>query len=133
MAIEKLNPGAVHEPQGYAHATVVTGARTVYTAGQVAVDASGKLVGDGDLQVQSAQAFSNLRAVLDAAGASLSDVAHLRIYVVGMTPESLGPVVGGALEAVGADFPVTAATMIGVQSLIEPGALIEVEAVAVLD
>lgn len=133
MAIEKLNPEAVHEPQGYAHATVVTGGRTVYTAGQVAVDASGKLVGDGDLQVQSAQAFSNLRSVLAAAGASLSDVAHLRIYVVGMTPESLGPVVGGALEAVGADFPVTAATMIGVQSLIEPGALIEVEAVAVLD
>ena len=50
-----------------------------------------------------------------------------------MTPDSLGPVVGGAVEAVGADFPVTAATMIGVAGLIEAGALIEVEAVAVVD
>lgn len=133
MALEKLNPAAVHEPQGYSHAVVATGGRTVYTAGQVGVGIDGKLAGDGDLQAQAAQAFRNLRAVLEAAGATLADVAHLRIYVVGMTPDSLGPVVGGALEAVGADFPVTAATMIGVASLIEAGALIEVEAVAVVD
>ncbi len=133
MALEKLSPATVHEPQGYAHAVIATGARTVYTAGQVAVDADGRLVGEGDLQAQAAQAFGNLRSVLEAAGATLADVAHLRIYVVGMTPDSLGPVVGGALDALGADFPVTAATMIGVQSLIEAGALIEVEAVAVVD
>ncbi|MCZ7535277.1 MAG: RidA family protein [Acidimicrobiia bacterium] len=133
MALEKLDPTGVHEPQGYSHAVIATGTRTVYTAGQVGVDAGGRLVGDGDLQAQSAQAFANLRTGLEAAGATLADVAHLRIYVVGMTPDSLGPVVGGALEAVGADFPVTAATMIGVASLIEAGALIEVEAVAVID
>lgn len=133
MALEKINPDGVHPPQGYAHAAVAAGGRTVYTAGQVALDASGALVGGDDLAAQAAQAFRNLRAVLAAAGAGLADVAHLRIHVVDLDADALAAVVTAAAEVYGADFPVTAATMLGVQALVEPGARIEIEAVAVVE
>src|SRR5579864_4571171 len=48
---------------GYSQAVEVPkGARLIYVAGQVAMDRSGKLLGEGDFRVQTKQTFENLKA-----------------------------------------------------------------------
>ena len=74
-------------PAGYSHAVTGRG-RWVATAGQVALDADGKLVGPGAFEVR--QVFANLGRALAAAGASFADVIKLNYYV---TDISLLPVV----------------------------------------
>ncbi|MGH3157176.1 MAG: RidA family protein, partial [Streptosporangiaceae bacterium] len=60
---EGVTPGP-----GYSHAVTVSG-RLAFVSGQVALDADGKLVGEGDLRAQAGQALSNLHGVLRALGA----------------------------------------------------------------
>jgi enamine deaminase RidA (YjgF/YER057c/UK114 family) len=74
---------------GYSHAVTGRG-RWVATAGQVAIDSEGKLVGPGDPEAQTRQVFANLSRALDAAGASFADVIKLNYYV---TDISMLPVV----------------------------------------
>lgn len=62
---------------------VVTGsAKTIYIGGQDAVDASGNIIGKGDIQAQTEQIFKNLQAALASAGAGLEHVIKWNIYVV---------------------------------------------------
>ena len=53
----------------------------VYTAGIVAVDAQGNLVGKGDARTQTRQVLDTISAVLASAGGSLSDVAFVQIFL----------------------------------------------------
>jgi enamine deaminase RidA (YjgF/YER057c/UK114 family) len=103
----------------------------VFVSGQVADDAQGNLVGPGDLAAQARQAFANVGRALVAAGAGPNQVSRITIYVVHHRPEYL-PVISEARVAVFGDH-LPADTLIGVEALAEPGYLIEVEAVAVVD
>lgn len=58
----------------------VRGGRTVYISGQIALDASGNLVGKGDLRAQTRQVFENLKIALAAAGATFKDVIKINTY-----------------------------------------------------
>ena len=80
MAREFINPSNVHEPVGAYHHAVKVG-NTIYTSGQVAADLEGNLVGKGDLPAQMAQAFENLKRVLEAGGATMADIVQLSMYV----------------------------------------------------
>jgi enamine deaminase RidA (YjgF/YER057c/UK114 family) len=73
-----------------------------------------------------------LKAALDGAGAKPTDVAKLTTYVVGYRPELL-PVMGAARTAVLGTADLPASTLVGVQALAQPGYLIEVEAIAIID
>lgn len=73
-----INPDTLHETTGYSHAIRV--GNTVYVAGQVAMDKNFKVVGKGDIEAQTVQAFENLKKVLKAAGAKMSDVVKLNIF-----------------------------------------------------
>jgi len=103
--------------------------RTVYVAGQVALDSAGNLVGEGDLKAQAVKAFANLGTVLQAARARPTDVVRLTIYVVNYRPENLA-----LIREVGAAYlperNPPGLTVLGVQSLYREGLLISVEAVA---
>ena len=103
----------------------------MFIAGQVAEDAEDNLVGAGDLAAQARQAFANVGRCLAAAGAAPEQVARLTIYVVDHRPEYLEQISAARIEVFGEHKP--ADTIVGVQTLAEPGRLIEVEAVAVLD
>ena len=134
MPKKYVNPSSLFasEVHGFSQAVVASGTRTVYVSGQTAWDAVKKLVGGSDLGEQAKQAFRNLDAALKACGATLADVVSVRIYIVNYTPEKAGAVGGALREAFpGAGKP--AATWIGVAALADPGFLIEVEAVAVLE
>jgi enamine deaminase RidA (YjgF/YER057c/UK114 family) len=130
VSLDLINPAALHVPRSYSHVVSARGDRLVFVAGQAADDADGNLVGVGDLAAQAHQAFANLGLALAAAGAHPAEVARITIYVVGHRPELLPIIEAARVELFGAHKP--ADTLVGVETLAEPGYLIEVDAIAVL-
>jgi enamine deaminase RidA (YjgF/YER057c/UK114 family) len=129
--LELIDPEDLPTPESYTHVVSATGSRLVFVAGQVAEDADGNLVGAGDLAAQARQAFANVGRCLAAAGAVPEQVARITIYVVGHRPQYLSDISAARIAVFGDHRP--ADTVLGVQTLAEPGRLIEVEAIAVLD
>lgn len=135
MPIETLNPAGLPQVDNYRQVAVATGTRTVYVAGQVARTADGTPVGPGDLAAQTEQALLNVHTALAAAGARLTDIAKLTVYVAGWTPDRMADLGAGLAAAAarlggGVLVPVT---LIGVAALAEPDLLVEIEAIAVLE
>lgn len=135
MAVHLMNPDGLPKPEVYRQLSVATGSRLVFLAGQVARDADGGKVGEGDLAAQVEQAYLNIATAMAAVGGSFDDVAKLTAYVVDWTPDKmplLGEGVGRAAAKLGVD-PTKPVTLIGVAALAEPDLLVEIEATAVLD
>jgi enamine deaminase RidA (YjgF/YER057c/UK114 family) len=124
-----INPATLPKPQGYTHVVEVTNGRTVYISGQVALDRSGNLIGRGDFRAQSQQVFENIKAALEAVGASFKDVVKLNYYVVDASQVQ-------ALREVRDKFVNTesppASALVEVRRLVRDDFLIEIEATAVL-
>jgi enamine deaminase RidA (YjgF/YER057c/UK114 family) len=110
----------------YKMGTRMEGGRLLYIAGQVAWDASGNVVGKGDVRAQARQVFENLRGVLQAAGGDFANLMKITTYIV--RREDLP----GVIEARSAMFQgeMPASTLIVVKSLFHPDFLIEVEGIA---
>jgi enamine deaminase RidA (YjgF/YER057c/UK114 family) len=126
--LNHLNPEGVAPGNGYSH--VVTGpGRWVAIAGQVAFDADGNLVGEGDPAAQAQQVFANLERCLQAAGATFADVVKLNFYV---TDVAYLPAVRIARDAHIDTANPPASTAVQVVALFRPDILIEVEAYAVV-
>ena len=111
----------------YSHAIVAD--KTVYVAAQLPLDTAGQLVGKDNVDAQADQVFTNLRLVLDAAGAGLNDVVRLTTYlkslddrleVMEVRNRFFGQHRAPSILAVVSDLPVE-------------GALLEVDAIAVVD
>lgn len=135
MAITLHNPDGLPKPDVYRQLSVAQGSRLVFLSGQVARDADGNKVGEGDFAAQVEQVYLNIATALAAVGGSFDDVAKLTVYVVDWNEEKmplLGEGVARAAAALGVD-PVKPITLIGVVALGEPDILVEVEATAVLD
>ena len=126
-----FNPSNMHQPRGYTHAVAVDGGRSIFIAGQVAFDLEGKLVGKGDLRVQSEKALENLVAALTAAGATPADVVKVNTYVVNYKSADY-PIIREARARVFDGRNPPASTLIGVQALALEDLLIEIEAIAVI-
>jgi enamine deaminase RidA (YjgF/YER057c/UK114 family) len=110
----------------YKMATRMDGGRLLYISGQVAWDASGNIVGKGDVRAQAKQAFENLRGVLQAAGGDMSSLMKITTYI---TKIEHFPAVAEARSSV---FPgeLPASTLIVVKALFHPDFLVEVEGIA---
>jgi enamine deaminase RidA (YjgF/YER057c/UK114 family) len=129
MTLELINPPELPTPESYTQVVVTTGSRLVFVAGQLADDPQGNLVAPGDLAAQARQAFANVGRALAAAGARPDQVARITIYVVDHRPEHLPQISQARIAVFGDHKP--ADTIVGVETLAEPGYLIEVEAIAV--
>ncbi|MFJ4973729.1 RidA family protein [Streptomyces coeruleorubidus] len=135
MSVTLVNPEGLPKPEVYRQLSVATGSKLVFLAGQVARDADGRSVGDGDFAAQVEQCYLNVATALAGIGGSFDDVAKLTIYVVDWSPEKmplLGEGVGRAAAKLGID-PVKPITLLGVAALGEPDLLVEVEATAVIE
>ena len=76
MSHAKINPWKWQDQFGFSQAILVTSARRVlFCAGQIALDAEGKVMFAGDVRGQIEGAMNNLETVLAAAGLSLAHVA----------------------------------------------------------
>ena len=122
-------PGGLAPGPGYSHAVTGRG-RWVATAGQVALDGAGRLVGPGDLEAQARQVFANLSRALAAAGASFTDVVKLNYYLTDIT---LLPAVRAIRDEYVDTARPPASTAVQVSALAMPGLMIEIEAYAICD
>ena len=135
MAIALVNPEGLPKVDVYRQVSVATGSKLVFVAGQVARDADGNRIGEGDLAAQLEQCYLNVATALAEVGASFDDVAKLTIYVVGWTPDKMPLLLEGIARASAklGGTPVPPGTLIGVAALAEPDLLAEVEVTAVVD
>lgn len=135
MAITLVNPSGLPEIDAYRQVSVATGSRLVFIAGQVAWDAEGATVGEGDLAAQVERCYLNIATALAEVGATFNDVAKLNVHVVDWTPEKM-PLLMEGLTRAATKLGTTAtppATLLGVAALDVPEHLVEIEATAVLD
>lgn len=130
--LEHPRPAGLLHNAGFSQVVVASGARMVFTAGQVSIDEHGALVGADDLAAQTAQAMRNVGLALAAANASYADIVKLTTYVVGYAPE-LRAVIGKARAPFFAGGAPPASTLVGVSALALPEWLVEIEAIAVVD
>jgi reactive intermediate/imine deaminase len=124
---EAIEPDPARRLPGMSQAVRV--GDTIYLSGQVAFDSGGEVVGRGNARSQASQCFANIRAVLETAGAQLSDVVKLTCFLVD------GDDFGAYAEvkkALFADGVAPASTTIIVKGLLIAGLMMEIEAVAVL-
>lgn len=135
MAITLVNPDGLPKVDVYRQVSVATGSKLVFIAGQVARDAEGAKIGEGDLTAQVEQALLNVGTALAAVGASFDDVAKLTVYVVDWTVDKMPLFLDGAGRAYAklGVAPTPPATLIGVAALAEPDLQVEIEATAVID
>jgi len=131
MPVECINPDDLATPQTYSHVVTATGGKMVFVAGQVAEDEHGTLVGPGDLAAQARKAFENVGRALAAAGARPEQVAKITILVPRYRPECIPVIEAGRQAVFGAHKPADA--LVGVETLADPGWLIEVDAIAVVE
>jgi 2-iminobutanoate/2-iminopropanoate deaminase len=128
-SVRFVNPPTLAPPPGYTHVVTTRGGRTVYIAGQVALDAEGNLVGAGDIGAQAEQVFQNLQHALEAVGANFGNVVKFGIYVTDFSEV-------GALRQIrdryiDVEHP-PASTAVGVKRLFREDFLIEIDAIAVV-
>ncbi len=127
MTFEIFNPAALGAPRGWNNGMLAPeGGRVLFVAGQIGVGAGATLA------TQFEAALANVAAVVEEAGGTVADVGRLTTYVTDMEAyrESLAEV-GAAYRAVfGKHFPAMA--LVAVTELVDPRAVVEVEAAAVI-
>jgi enamine deaminase RidA (YjgF/YER057c/UK114 family) len=123
------NPETIAKPPGYSHVVEVTApGRTVYFAGQLGVDKSGTMAVSVREQIELA--FANLKAALASVGAGFEHVVKINNYIVDIGT-NIAPFREVRDKYVNTAAP-PASTTIGVPELARPGALFEIEAIAIL-
>lgn len=126
MTLTHVNPDQLHTSPAFSQGVLVDAGRTLYVGGQNGTDVTGAIT--GDIAEQTVQAFRNVLAVLDAAGAGPEHVAKLTIYV--HVDADLGAGFAASRDAWG-EQPTTI-TVLRVAGLARPEALVEIDAIAVL-
>lgn len=132
MAVHRhLNPPAIPAPRGYSHVVETKGpSRTIYLAGQLGMKPDGRFAGDrGDFRAQAIQCFENVKAALEAVGASFEHVVKLNNYLVDMAHL---PVYFEVRDRYVDTKNPPASTTIQISKLARDDALYEVEAIAVV-
>jgi enamine deaminase RidA (YjgF/YER057c/UK114 family) len=125
-----INPPDLAAPRGYSNGVLAQG-RILFVAGQVGWTADGTLLSDRFVD-QFDQALANVLSVVRAAGGVPESLARLTIYVVDKREYVAAQRdVGERYRArMARHYP--AMTLVEVRSLLEPGALVEIEATAVI-
>jgi enamine deaminase RidA (YjgF/YER057c/UK114 family) len=127
-----VNPDTFPPPRGYNNGVLVGPGRLLFVAGQIGWDGHGRLVGP-QLADQFDQALGNVLAVVERAGGTPRSLAKLTIYVTSRAEyvEARREIGERYRRRMGGHYPAMA--LVEVRALLEPGATVEIEAVAVID
>jgi 2-iminobutanoate/2-iminopropanoate deaminase len=128
MKITHINPDGLYKSPVFSQAVAAEGGKTIYIGGQNGILSDGSMAGD-TLASQTEQAYKNILMILKTVGATQENVVKQTIYVVKGQDIREGY---AATQRVWGNFP-TAISVVLVESLGVPGALIEIEAIAVVD
>ncbi|WP_431878656.1 RidA family protein [Amycolatopsis sacchari] len=125
--MERVNPPELGAPAGFSHAVRAGGA--VYLAGQTALDAEGRIVGDGIVE-QFERALGNLLTALRAAGGEPEHLVSVTLYLVDIEDYRAHAREIGHVwrRLVGKHYPAMAA--LGISRLWDAEALVEIQGVA---
>ncbi|MEO8195305.1 MAG: RidA family protein [Thermoanaerobaculia bacterium] len=127
-----INPQALGAPRGFSHGVLApAGCRLLFVAGQVGWDGE-QILAPGGFAPQFERALGNIRAVVESAGGRLEEICRFTIYVTDRTlyERDLSAVGEAYRRVMGRHFPAMA--LVEVAALLEPGALVEIEATAAL-
>jgi enamine deaminase RidA (YjgF/YER057c/UK114 family) len=121
-----------YAPRGYSNGILAAPGRLLFVAGQVPWDVHQRLVGGEDFALQFDRALANVLEVVAAAGGKPEDLTRLTIYVSDTrryleSSRRLGELYRARM---GRHYP--AMCLVEVAALLEPGALVEIEATAVI-
>lgn len=129
--VQYVNSDALHKNPAFSNVIVVSGSvKTVYVGGQDAVDASGNIVGKGDIKAQTEQVLKNIQAALAAGDAQVEQVIKWNLYVVQGQPLQAGFEAFQRFWGQRPNPPVI--TMAFVAGLAHPDFLLEMDAIAVV-
>lgn len=123
-----INPATLPKPMGYTQLVEARGGRTVYLSGQIALDASGQIVGVADFETQARQTFRNIQSGLESVGLDFSHVVKINLYVLDVA--NLQTLRRVRDEFVNLEHP-PASTLVQVAALFRPEFLVEADAIAV--
>jgi aminoacrylate peracid reductase len=126
--LEIIDPGWSYSSH-YTFSPAVRKGNLLFISGLTATDDKGNVVGKGDIVAQTRQIFEKIKAILAAAGGSFNDIVKTVDYIT--TTEGYRGTADVRREYFRNGFP--AATGIVVKELLRPDALIEIDAIAVLD
>lgn len=131
VSAERVNPSELSPPTGFSHAVVATGERIVFLAGQTALDAEGKIVGEG-LPEQFERALGNLLTALRRCGGAPADLARVTVHATDVADyRAHAPRLGRIWrDLAGRDYPAMA--VVEVVRLWDEQALVELDGIAVL-
>ena len=127
QALQRINPPGLSTPTTYSH--IVRAGKTLYIAGQVGADATGKVAGPGMVE-QLEQVLKNLQTALKSQGADFSHVAKITIYTTDVDAFRAPDAAAVRARYFGPHPP--ASTLVGVARLASPDFKVEIEATAVL-
>ncbi len=130
MKKEIITSKKLSKPLGiYSQAVKAEGNRLLFISGMTARDKEGKVVGKGDIKVQTRQVLENIKAVLEEAGATFDHIVKVTVYVTDMS--HFKEIHQARAEYFKKDYP--ASTMVQVSGLVSEDLLIEIDAIAILD
>jgi enamine deaminase RidA (YjgF/YER057c/UK114 family) len=129
--VQYINPDTLNKNPAFTNVIVVTGpVKTVYVGGQDSVDASGAIIGKGDLKAQTEQVLKNIQMALAAGGAQLEHIIKWNLYIVQGQPLRAGFEV---FQRVWGNRPnPPAISGFFVSGLAHPDFLVEMDAIAVV-
>jgi enamine deaminase RidA (YjgF/YER057c/UK114 family) len=127
---QSVTPAEFPKPRGYTNGILATG-RTLYISGQIAWDKDARNVSI-DFATQFLQTLDNVIAVVRAAGGGTEHIAKLMAFVTDLEAyrQATRAIGEGWRERMGKYYP--AMSLVKVAGLLEPGALVEIEGVAML-
>ena len=132
MSFEIINPESLGAPKGWNHGMLApAGGRVLFVAGQDARDESGEITADGVVD-QFARALERILVVVREAGGKPENVGLMLIYVTDIEAyrSSLTSIGVAYRELMGHHYPAMA--LVEVKALMDPRALVEIEATAVM-
>lgn len=132
LPLEVVNPAALGAPRGFSHGVLAPpGGRVLFVAGQVGWENADTGTPPG-FAAQFARALDKVLEVVRSAGGSASDVARLTVYVTDLEAYRADLRALGGLwrERFGSYYPAMA--LVQVQGLVDRGAVVEIEATAVI-
>jgi 2-iminobutanoate/2-iminopropanoate deaminase len=125
---EIRSPRVFKSTAPFSLATRTSGTRLVHVSGQVAQGVDGQTVGKGDIEKQTVQVLENMKALVEAAGGGLADVARIVVYLT--SRDHLPTVMEVRRRYFKEPYPATTAVVVA--GLANPEWLVEIEATAVL-
>ncbi len=128
-----INPPTWAQPKGYNNGIRARAGQLVFIAGQIAWDEQRRAIGLGRMAAQFDQALANVLTVLEQAGGRAEQLVKLTIFVTDKQAyRDQQQEIGQAYrQRMGKHYP--AMTLVEVKSLFEDEAMIEIEAVAVIE